>query len=109
VGEGTYTYTFGRALPANYDRTVTHTVAMYGSRNLTEFDLGTQYSNVEYHWVPSGAAVTQVRDVVRTETCNKCHDPLALHGGSRQHVAHCVTCHTPRPWIQILGTRLTLR
>jgi OmcA/MtrC family decaheme c-type cytochrome len=96
VGEGTYTYTFGRALPANFDRTVTHTVALYGSRNLTEFDLGTQHSNVEYHWVPSGAAVTQVRDVVRTETCNKCHDPLALHGGSRQHVALCVTCHTPQ-------------
>jgi OmcA/MtrC family decaheme c-type cytochrome len=96
VGEGTYTYTFGRALPAGYDSTVTHTVAMYGSRNLTEFDLGTQYSNVEYHWVPSGAAVTQVRDVVRTETCNKCHDPLALHGGSRQHVVLCVTCHTPQ-------------
>ena len=56
VGEGTYTYTFGRALPANYDPAVTHTVALYGSRNLTEFDLGTQYSNVEYNWVPSGAA-----------------------------------------------------
>ncbi len=96
VGEGTYTYTFGKVLPANFHRTVTHTVALYGSRNLTEFDLGTQYSNVEYNWVPSGAAVTQVRDVVRTETCNKCHDPLALHGGSRQHVALCVTCHTPQ-------------
>jgi OmcA/MtrC family decaheme c-type cytochrome len=96
VGEGTYTYTFGRALPANYDTTVTHTVVLYGNRNLSEFDLGTQYSNVEYHWVPSGAAVTQVRDVVRTETCNKCHDPLALHGGSRRNVATCVTCHTPQ-------------
>ena len=96
VGEGTYTYTFGRSLPANFDRTVTHTVALYGSRNLTEFDLGTQYSNVEYNWVPSGAAVTQVRDVVRTETCNKCHDPLALHGGSRRNVTNCVTCHTPQ-------------
>jgi OmcA/MtrC family decaheme c-type cytochrome len=96
VGEGTYTYTFGVALPANYDHTVTHTVVLYGNRNLTEFDLGTQYANVEYNWVPSGAAVTQVRDVVRTETCNKCHDPLALHGGSRRNVATCVTCHTPQ-------------
>ena len=33
------------------------------------------------------SAVTVVRDVVRTETCNKCHDPLALHGGSRREVA----------------------
>ena len=46
VGEGTYTYTFGVALPANYDHTVTHTVVLYGNRNLTEFDLGTQYANV---------------------------------------------------------------
>jgi OmcA/MtrC family decaheme c-type cytochrome len=96
VGEGTYTYTFGRALPASFDNSVTHTVVLYGNRNLSEFDLGTQYANVEYNWVPSGAAVTQVRDVVRTETCNKCHDPLALHGGSRRNVATCVTCHTPQ-------------
>jgi OmcA/MtrC family decaheme c-type cytochrome len=82
---------------------------MYGSRNLTEFDLGTQYSNVEYNWVPSGAAVTQVRDVVRTETCNKCHDPLALHGGSRQHVALCVTCHTPQTTDPDTGNTLDLK
>ena len=91
-----YIYTFGRALPANYDRTVTHTVALYGRRDLTEFDLGTQVSNVEYNWVPAGSPVTVIRDVVRTETCNKCHDPLEAHGGQRQNVALCVTCHTPQ-------------
>ena len=61
-----------------------HRRDVWPNRNLTEFDLGTQVSNVVYHWVPSGAPVTHVRDVVRTETCNKCHDPLALHGGSRR-------------------------
>ena len=40
VSEGVYTYTFATAFPADYDKTVTHTVAMYGSRNLSEFDLG---------------------------------------------------------------------
>lgn len=74
TGEATYTYTFGRVLPSTYDRTTTQTVALYGSRNLTEFDLGTQVSNVVYSWVPDGSPVTVVRDVVRTETCNKCHD-----------------------------------
>src|SRR5262245_42617553 len=39
--DGVYLYTFGTTLPADYDRAVTHTVAMYGSRNLSEFDLGT--------------------------------------------------------------------
>ena len=96
VSEGVYVYTFATALPANYDQTVTHTVAMYGSRNLSEFDLGTQYDNAEYSWVPDGRAVTVVRDVVRTETCNKCHDPLSAHGGSRREVLLCNTCHTPQ-------------
>jgi len=97
TGEGTYTYTFGRVLPNTYDQTTTHTVALYGQRNLAEFDLGTQVSNAVYSWVPDGSQVTVVRDVVRTETCNtKCHDPLALHGGSRREIKVCVTCHTPQ-------------
>ena len=46
---------------------------------------------------PDGSPVTVVRDVVRTATCNsKCHDPLALHGGSRREIQVCVTCHTPQ-------------
>src|SRR5262245_21354655 len=94
--EGVYVYAFGRTLPANFDRTVTHTVALYGRRDLTEFELGTQVSNVEHNWVPDGSPVTVVRDVVRTETCNKCHDPLQAHGGQRQNVTNCVTCHTPQ-------------
>lgn len=96
VGEGVYTYTFGRALPAGFDRTVTHTVALYGRRDLTEFDLGQQVSNVEFNWVPNGSPVTVIRDVVRTETCNKCHDPLEAHGGQRRNVTNCVVCHTPQ-------------
>ena len=96
LSEGVYRYTFGTAIPADYDRTVTHTVAMYGSRNLSEFDLGTQYDNAEFTGVPDGSPVTVVRDVVRTATCNKCHDPLSAHGGSRREVLLCTMCHTPQ-------------
>lgn len=96
VGDGLYTYTFKTALPPNFDRTVTHTVALYGSRDLNEFDLGIQYDNKTFDWVPNGTPVTAVRDVVLTETCNHCHDPLALHGGSRREIKVCVTCHTPQ-------------
>jgi OmcA/MtrC family decaheme c-type cytochrome len=96
LAEGQYTYTFAKVLPANFDRTVTHTVSLYGSRNLTEFDLGTQYDNANFDWVPDGSLVKVVRDVIRTETCNQCHDPLALHGGSRRTMPNCVTCHTPQ-------------
>ena len=28
--------------------------------------------------------------------CNQCHDPLSAHGGSRQDVKLCVTCHQPQ-------------
>ena len=52
-------------------------------------------ANATYDFVPSGAPVTQVRDVVATAACNQCHDPLALHGGTRQDVKLCVLCHNP--------------
>ena len=97
VGEGEYTYTFSIRAPANFDRTATHSIGVYASRNLTEFDLGTQRSNDVYNFVPDGSPVTVTRDVVRTATCNaRCHDPLALHGGSRQKVELCVLCHQPQ-------------
>jgi len=52
-------------------------------------------ANATYDFVPSGAPVTQVRDVVATAACNQCHDPLAAHGGLRQDVRLCVLCHNP--------------
>jgi OmcA/MtrC family decaheme c-type cytochrome len=94
--DGSYKYTFGTKAPAGYDTTATHTVAAYSNRNLTSFDMGTQYSNDVFTWVPSGAAVTVVRDVVETASCNQCHDPLSAHGGSRQVVALCIMCHNPQ-------------
>ena len=97
VGEGEYTYTFTTRAPAAYDRTATHSIGVTASRNLTEFDLGTQRSNDVFNFVPDGSQVTVVRDVVRTATCNaRCHDPLAFHGGSRQKVELCILCHQPQ-------------
>ncbi|MBI3693453.1 MAG: OmcA/MtrC family decaheme c-type cytochrome [Acidobacteria bacterium] len=97
LAEGEYQYTFATKAPTNLDRTATHTIGAYSSRNLTEFDLGTQYSNDVFTFVPDGSKVTTVRDIVRTATCNsRCHDPLALHGGARQKVELCVLCHQPQ-------------
>ncbi len=96
VGDGEYTYTFRTKLPANYDRTATHTIGAYGSRNLSEFDLGTNYDDDIYRFIPMGAAVTKLRDVVADATCNTCHSQLAFHGGSRRTVEVCNLCHTPQ-------------
>lgn len=95
VAEGEYVYTFGTKLPANYEKDATHTIQIYGSRNLTEFELGTNYATTMYNFVPAGGAVTKVRDVIANATCNKCHTDLNFHGGSRRGIASCVQCHVP--------------
>jgi hypothetical protein len=100
TGDGEFTYTFRqKAMPPSasgaYDATTTHRVGIYGSRNLTEFDLGTNYDDDFLTWVPAGGASVP-RDVVRTATCNKCHDQMAFHGGSRRSMEICTMCHTPQ-------------
>jgi OmcA/MtrC family decaheme c-type cytochrome len=95
VADGEYVYTFGTKIPTSFDTTATHRVGIYGNRNLTEFDLGTNYASTTYTWVPNGSKPAP-RDVIRTESCNKCHDQLAFHGGSRRGTDLCVMCHTPQ-------------
>jgi len=96
TGDGEYTYTFRTKAPSGYDRTATHTIGIYGNRNLSEFDLPTNFDDDWFNFVPDGSKVASVRDVVRTATCNNCHDQLAAHGGSRRSVEVCVLCHTPQ-------------
>jgi OmcA/MtrC family decaheme c-type cytochrome len=94
--DGDYTYTYGTVLPTGFDQTVTHTVAIYSSRNLTSFGLLTYYSDAVYSFVPNGAKVTVVRDIVNEATCNQCHDPLSAHGGARNDPKVCIICHQPQ-------------
>lgn len=96
TGDGEYTYTFRTKAPAGYDRTATHTIGIYGNRNLSEFELPTNYDDDWFNFVPDGSRVVTVRDVARTATCNNCHDQLAAHGGSRRSMEVCVLCHTPQ-------------
>jgi OmcA/MtrC family decaheme c-type cytochrome len=96
VATGQYTYTFNTRAPSGFDTGATHTIGIYGSRNLTEFSLGTNYASTTYNFVPNGSAVTTTRDVIRTSSCNKCHDQLSAHGGSRRGMNMCVLCHQPQ-------------
>ena len=95
VAQGEYIYTFKAKAPAGFDPTATHRAGIYGSRNLTEFDLGTNYDDAVFDFVPAGGTPTP-RDIVRTADCNSCHDSLAAHGGSRKSVELCIMCHTPQ-------------
>jgi len=91
-GDGRYVYTFSSALPMDYDASATHVLALYATRTLE----GTRFvANATRFFVPSNAsAVPLKRDTVRTETCNQCHNPLSAHGGARQDVQLCLTCHS---------------
>ena len=92
-GDGSYSYTFSVDFdavtdPATviYDATATHRVCMQFSDNVT---------NPFFDFVPSGDVVTVTRNMVKLETCNACHQKLEFHGGNRNEMTYCVTCHNP--------------
>jgi OmcA/MtrC family decaheme c-type cytochrome len=94
---GHATYKFKTALPASFDQTKTHTLGVYGSRNLTDVIGKIYYVNVEHDFRPDGANVSAKWDRINQATsCLNCHDVLAFHGGSRRDVKLCVLCHNPQ-------------
>ena len=103
---GQYTYTFQSKAPAGFDPTVTTTVGIAGNRDLTSFNLGTNYAGATFNFVPNGSAVTVTRDVIRTQSCNTCHDSLAFHGGYAQGMPMCVLCHQPQNVDPVTGNSL---
>jgi len=109
MGSGQYKYTFQAQAPANFDPTVTTTVAVDGNRNLTSFNLGTSYAGATFNFVPNGQPVKVTRDVIRTASCNTCHDQLAFHGGYAHGVEMCVMCHQPQHADPVTGNTLDLK
>ncbi len=96
LGSGQYQYVFHTKAPSGYDASATHTIGVYGSRNLTAYNLGTNYGSTTYNFVPNGAKVTHINDVIKNSSCNTCHDQLSAHGGSRRGLDLCVVCHNPQ-------------
>ena len=37
-----------------------------------------------------------MHDIIKTASCNACHDQLSAHGGSRRGMDMCVLCHQPQ-------------
>ncbi len=90
-----FAYKFQTRAPAGFDPSQTVRIGVYASRNLTEFDLGTNYADDIFTFVPNGSTVTDTHDLIATASCSRCHDPLAAHGGSRRLVPLCIMCHNP--------------
>ena len=99
-GGGSYTYTFKKNLSTatmpdgttlvGYDQSLTHRVSIYTGGHSGPTGEG------DFDFVPAGGAVTQTRNIVKTDTCKNCHGPeFAGHGGDRITVEGCVTCHSP--------------
>ncbi len=109
MGPGQYKYTFAAKAPAGFDPTATTTVAVDGNRDLTAFNLGIEYAGATFNFVPNGAPVTVTRDVIRTPSCNTCHDQLAFHGGYANGIQMCVLCHQPQNADPGTGNSLDLK
>jgi OmcA/MtrC family decaheme c-type cytochrome len=120
VATGEYIYTYATKAPSGFDASATHRIGIYGSRNLTEFDLGTNYADTIYDFVPAGGTPVP-RDIVRTADCNQCHGlpngltsvtgsaGLAAHGGSRRSVQLCIICHQPQTSDPDTGNTLDMK
>ena len=54
VAVGEYIYTFKTKAPAGFNPTLTNRIGIYGSRNLTEWDLGTADASTTFDFVPAG-------------------------------------------------------
>ena len=91
-------YTFGTALPASYDKTITTTLGIYATRNMISPASRTRTTSTTSSRTscPSGSTPTQVWDELANSACNTCHNPLSAHGGSRYDVKLCVLCHSPQ-------------
>ena len=113
VSIGQYAYTFHtKAAGQNggpFDPTATTRIGIYGSRNLTEFDLGTNYASTTYDFLPNGSKVASTRNVINTVSCNQCHQQLVFHGGSRQGLDLCIMCHQPQNSDPATGNSLDMK
>lgn len=106
-GDGTYSYVYATSL-TDLDQTLLDQAASEGldlgfepdrtHRVVIQFDGNPQdTANPHYDWVPAtGATVADgifTMDIAATANCNRCHDPLGIHGGNRREVKYCVNCH----------------
>lgn len=115
-GGGSWAYTFAAPIPATFLAPLndspsfdagsgeltgqplldgTYTVAMQAYQNFTIE--GVSYrdtGNATSDFLMGAATVLVKREVVGEANCEQCHTQLRAHGGSRNDLSVCVTCHT---------------
>jgi OmcA/MtrC family decaheme c-type cytochrome len=96
-GDGTYTYTFGTDITSITDPVAVPYNASLTHRVSFEIRSFVPVHNPVYDFRPADGATRGLftREIVKTATCNRCHEELALHGGARFETRQCVTCHNP--------------
>ena len=100
-GDGTYRYTFSKALtdyPAGpvYDELRTHRLGVeIRTTSGGFFPENIPANNAPHDFVPVGGDPIFTRLIVDNDTCNACHDNLERHGEARFDVEYCVQCHNP--------------
>ena len=116
-GDGTYTYTFPQAIPANYAAPYNDSTsfgAADGELAGTPLQAGTYTIGLALAWdhtvdgatfIAAGNALSDVvigdasiivdpREVVGQANCNSCHENLREHRDVYEDVRMCVLCHT---------------
>jgi OmcA/MtrC family decaheme c-type cytochrome len=109
---GHLTYTFATVLPTDFDKTKTHTIAVYGRRTMPAdiMDGKVYIDNDEFDFRPDGQTVTAKWDEIQEKNaCNQCHDPLSAHGDVRVDAKLCVLCHSPQNTDPDTGNLLDMR
>jgi len=109
---GHFKFNASTVLPAGFDQTKTHTIAVYGRRTMPAdiMDGKVYIDNAELDFRPDGQAVTAKWDEIQEKNaCNQCHDPLAAHGDVRQDAKLCVLCHSPQTTDPDTGNLLDMR
>ena len=112
ASDGSYAYTFGTKAPSGFDRNALHAVGVYGSRDMTEFNLGIQMTDDVYYFTPAtGAAGSDPIDEIKTVSCQNCHGPnMAFHGTTgRSSIKMCNLCHTQQSTDPDTGNTVDLR
>lgn len=119
--DGYYTYTFStditdpaKTLGVTFEPDRTHRIAIQLSYSNAAGETVRVNPYIDVTFDASGNSVlvtdpNQTRVMADVNSCNGCHERLALHGGGRVDVQFCVMCHNPGTTDANSGNVLTMQ